>query len=225
MSLHLQRDLDHLKKDVLQLGYQVETAINNSIICLIDRRPELAENIFSGEQLINEKEVQIEESCLKILALHQPVAVDLRFIVVVLKVNNDLERMGDFAINIAKRALFLASKNPIQYPTEFTQTMAKSITIMVRDSLESLITLDATMARNVIAMDNDVDDANRQMYVKLQALMKEDSTSVERAVSLLSTSRYLERIADLATNIAEDVLFMVEGEVIRHQNLSPQIQH
>ena len=225
MSLHLQRDLDHLKKDVLQLGYQVETAINNSIICLIDRRPELAENIFSGEQLINEKEVQIEESCLKILALHQPVAVDLRFIVVVLKVNNDLERMGDFAINIAKRALFLASKNPIQYPTEFTQTMAKSITIMVRDSLESLITLDAKMARNVIAMDNDVDDANRQMYVKLQALMKEDSTSVERAVSLLSTSRYLERIADLATNIAEDVLFMVEGEVIRHQNLSPQIQH
>ena len=151
--------------------------------------------------------------------------MDLRFIVVVLKVNNDLERMGDFAINIAKRALFLASKNPIQYPTEFTQTMAKSITIMVRDSLESLITLDATMARNVIAMDNDVDDANRQMYVKLQALMKEDSTSVERAVSLLSTSRYLERIADLATNIAEDVLFMVEGEVIRHQNLSPQIQH
>ena len=225
MSLHLQRDLDHLKKDVLQLGYQVETAINNSIICLIDRRPELAENIFSGEQLINEKEVQIEESCLKILALHQPVAVDLRFIVVVLKVNNDLERMGDFAINIAKRALFLASKNPIQYPTEFTQTMAKSITIMVRDSLESLITLDAKMARNVIAMDNDVDDANRQMYVKLQALMKEDSTSVERAVSLLSTSRYLERIADLATNIAEDVLFMVEGEVIRHQDLSPQIQH
>ena len=225
MSLHLQRDLDQLKKDVLQLGYRVETAINNSIICLIDRRPELAENIFSGEQLINEKEVQIEESCLKILALHQPVAVDLRFIVVVLKVNNDLERMGDFAINIAKRALFLASKNPIQYPTEFTQTMAKSITIMVRDSLESLITLDATMARNVIAMDNDVDDANRQMYVKLQALMKEDSTSVERAVSLLSTSRYLERIADLATNIAEDVLFMVEGEVIRHQDLSPQIQH
>ena len=225
MSLHLQRDLDQLKKDVLQLGYRVETAINNSIICLIDRRPELAENIFSGEQLINEKEVQIEESCLKILALHQPVAVDLRFIVVVLKVNNDLERMGDFAINIAKRALFLASKNPIQYPTEFTQTMAKSITIMVRDSLESLITLDAKMARNVIAMDNDVDDANRQMYVKLQALMKEDSTSVERAVSLLSTSRYLERIADLATNIAEDVLFMVEGEVIRHQNLSPQIQH
>ena len=151
--------------------------------------------------------------------------MDLRFIVVVLKVNNDLERMGDFAINIAKRALFLASKNPIQYPTEFTQTMAKSITIMVRDSLESLITLDAKMARNVIAMDNDVDDANRQMYVKLQALMKEDSTSVERAVSLLSTSRYLERIADLATNIAEDVLFMVEGEVIRHQDLSPQIQH
>ena len=217
MSLHLQRDLDQLKKEILQLGSMVETAINNAILALNDRRPELAENVFSEEILINEKEVLIEEECLKILALHQPVAVDLRFIVVVLKVNNDLERMGDFAVNVAKRAVFLSSKNPIPCPTEFTDTMSKNIRTMVHGSLDALVKLDVDLARNVIAMDDDVDDVNRQMYVELQALMENDSSTIERAIGLLSTSRYLERIADLATNIAEDVIFMVEGEVVRHK--------
>ncbi|MBL4865372.1 MAG: phosphate signaling complex protein PhoU [Pseudomonadales bacterium] len=217
MSLHLQRDLDQLKKEILQLGSMVETAINNAILALNDRRPELAENVFSEEILIDEKEVLIEEDCLKILALHQPVAVDLRFIVVVLKVNNDLERMGDFAVNVAKRAVFLSSQNPIPYPPEFTDKMSKSIRTMVHNSLDALVKLDVDLARNVIAMDDVVDDVNRQMYVELQALMENDSSTIERAIGLLSTSRYLERIADLATNIAEDVIFMVEGEVVRHQ--------
>ena len=116
MSRHLQRDLDQLKKDILQLGNMVETAISNAILSLNDRRPELAEEVISKESQIDNKEVLIEEECLKILALHQPVAMDLRFIVAVLKVNNDLERMGDFAVNVANRALFLCSEKPIPSP-------------------------------------------------------------------------------------------------------------
>ena len=219
MSLHLQRDLDQLKKDILLLGDRVELAINNALLALTDRRPELAELVFAEEKIIDETEVQIEEYCLKILALHQPVAVDLRFIVVVLKVNNDLERMGDFAVNIAKRAIFLGKNDQVSFPAEFTQVMAASIQTMVQNSLESLVRLDVNMAREVIAMDGKVDEINRQMYGEMQSLIKRDPSTVESAIALLSSSRYLERIADLATNIAEDVIFMVEGEVIRHQKI------
>jgi phosphate transport system protein len=217
MSLHLQKDLDRLRKEILQLGAMVETAINTAILAVNDRRAELADSVFEGERWINDKEVSIEEDCLKILALHQPVAVDLRFIVVVLKVNNDLERMGDFAVNVAKRAVFLNSKEPIPIPPEFSNTMSRSIRTMVHSSLDALVKLDLDLAHEVIAMDNDVDEVNRQMYVELQALMETDTSTIERAIGLLSTSRYLERIADLATNIAEEVIFMVEGEVVRHQ--------
>jgi len=217
MSRHLQRDMDRLKKEILQLGNMVETAINNSILSLKDRRSDLAESVISEEKTIDEKEVLIEEECLKLLALHQPVAMDLRFIVVVLKVNNDLERMGDFAVNIAKRAIFLSSEKPIPSPPELTEIMSTSIRTMVRMSLDSMVELDVILARRVIAMDNEVDDINRQMYVEFQAQVERDPTTIKRALGLLSISRYLERIADLATNIAEDVIFMVEGEVIRHQ--------
>ena len=217
MSRHLQRDLDKLKKEILQLGNMVETAISNAILSLNDRRPDLADQVISNEIHIDNKEVMIEEECLKILALHQPVAMDLRFIVVVLKVNNDLERMGDFAVNIAKRALFLSSEKPIPSPPEFSEVMSNNIRTMVMNSLDAMVKLDVDLARSVIAMDNEVDDINRQMYVEFQTLVEEDPTTIKRALGLLSTSRYLERIADLATNIAEDVVFMVEGEVIRHQ--------
>ncbi|MFT5208313.1 MAG: phosphate transport system protein [Flavobacterium sp.] len=216
MSLHLQRDLVQIKKEILQLGNMVEVAINNAILSLIDRRPELAESVIKNEKFINQKEVLIEENCLKILALHQPVAVDLRFIVVILKVNNDLERMGDFAVNAAKRAISLSKQAPIPYPPEFTNTMSKGIITMVHDSLDALVKLDVNIARKVIAMDDDIDEVNRLMYVELQSLMEKDSSTINRAVELLSTSRYLERIADLATNIAEEIIFIVEGEIVRH---------
>lgn len=219
MSLHLKRDMEYLKKEVLQLGDRVETAINNAMLILTERRKDLADNIFAAEDTINEKEVNIEENCLKILALHQPVAVDLRFIVVVLKVNNDLERMGDLAVNVAQRAMFLSNQSPIDWPSDFADVMPKSINTMVHDSLNALVELDVDLAHKVIAMDSVVDDINRRMYSQMQALMERDNASIERAIALLSSSRYLERVADLATNIAEDVIFMVEGEVIRHQEL------
>ena len=217
MSRHLQRDLDELKKELLQLGGMVETAINNSLIAINDRRPELAEALIKEEKLVDEKEVHIEEECLKILALHQPVAMDLRFIVVVLKVNNDLERMGDMASKIAKRSLLLSSEDPIPTLREFREVMPDYIRTMVKNSLEAMIKLDLEMARKVIEMDNTVDEINKQMYQAFHQQVIADPNTTQRALATLSVSRYLERIADLATNVAEDVIFMIDGEVIRHQ--------
>ncbi|MFN0002546.1 MAG: phosphate signaling complex protein PhoU [Pseudohongiellaceae bacterium] len=216
MSLHLQRDLDALKKEVLQLGNLVESAINAAILALNNRETELADKVMQYEKEINDKEVYIEEECLKILALHQPVAVDLRFIVVVLKVNNDLERMGDFAKNIAKRAIFLATQPPIPIFQEFAVDLPVMVRSMVRKSLDALVTLDVDLARNVIKMDEKVDEINREMYAEVHRIIQQDASKAEVAMSLLSTSRYMERIADLSTNIAEDVMFMVEGRVFRH---------
>ena len=216
MSLHLQRDLEALKKEILQLGTLVETAINTAIQALNNREVVLADKVFLLEEEINDKEVFIEEECLKILALHQPVAVDLRFIVVVLKVNNDLERMGDFAKNIAKRAIHLSSLPPIAMFSAFTSDLPVMVRSMVRKSLDALVSLDVELAISVISMDDDVDEINRQMYQEVQRAIHKDVNNTEVAMNLLSTSRYMERIADLSTNIAEDVVFMVEGRVVRH---------
>lgn len=217
MSLHLERDLDELKRDVLHLGSLVETALGNASVVLRDRRVKLAQAVYAGESVINEKEVQIEESCLKILALHQPVAIDLRFIVVVLKVNNDLERIGDLAENLTARAVYLAEREPMPEPMAIINGMFVTIRSMLKDSLESLVKLDVDLARKVIEQDDGVDQINRQMYDDFRQMMARDASMIEQATSWLSCSRYLERIADLATNISEDVVFMVEGEVVRHQ--------
>ena len=217
MSLHLERDLDELKRDVLHLGSLVETALGNASFVLRDRRVKLAQAVYAGESVINEKEVQIEESCLKILALHQPVAIDLRFIVVGLKVNNDLERIGDLAENLTARAVYLAEREPMPEPMAIINGMFVTIRSMLKDSLDSLVKLDVDLARKVIEQDDGVDQINRQMYDDFRQMMARDASMIEQATSWLSCSRYLERIADLATNISEDVVFMVEGEVVRHQ--------
>ena len=217
MSLHLERDLDELKRDVLHLGSLVETALGNASFVLRDRRVKLAQAVYAGESVINEKEVQIEENCLKILALHQPVAIDLRFIVVVLKVNNDLERIGDLAENLTARAVYLAEREPMPEPMAIINGMFVTIRSMLKDSLDSLVRLDVDLARKVIEQDDGVDQINRQMYDDFRQMMARDASMIEQATSWLSCSRYLERIADLATNISEDVVFMVEGEVVRHQ--------
>jgi len=216
MSLHLQRDLEKLKKEILKLGTMVESAINNAIFALNNREMSYVDEVLRLEDHINEMEVKIEEDCLKILALHQPVAGDLRFIVVSLKVNNDLERMGDFAKNIAKRARELMQEEPISTLPEFVNELPNLVRTMVRNSLDALVKLDVGLAREVIAMDDKVDEINRAMYQEVSRVAKENPSKTEIAISLLSTSRYMERIGDLSTNIAEDVIFMVEGRVIRH---------
>lgn len=216
MSLHLQRDVEKLKKEILKLGTMVETAINNAILALNNREMSYVDEVLKNEEFINEMEVKIEEDCLKILALHQPVAGDLRFIVVALKVNNDLERMGDFAKNIAKRAKELMEEEPMATLPEFVNELPDLVRTMVRNSLDALVKLDVELAREVIAMDDKVDAINRSMYDEVTRVARENADRTEVAISLLSTSRYMERIGDLSTNIAEDVIFMVEGRVIRH---------
>ena len=196
MSLHLQRDLDELKRDILHLGSLVETALGNASFVLRDRRVELAQAVYADESAINEKEVQIEENCLKILALHQPVAIDLRFIVVVLKVNNDLERIGDLAENLTARAVYLAEREPMPEPMATINAMFVTIRSMLKDSLDSLVKLDVDLARKVIEQDDGVDQINRQMYDDFRQMMARDASMIEQATSWLSCSRYLERIAD-----------------------------
>ncbi|MEM7262508.1 MAG: phosphate signaling complex protein PhoU [Planctomycetota bacterium] len=212
----MQRDLDSLKRKILTMGSMVEESTNMAISSLVDRRPELAYEVMQGDDAIDELEVEIEEDCLKVLALHQPVATDLRFVVAVMKVNNDLERMGDLAINIAERASYLSTHDPLNVPLDY-ERMATLSRDMVKQSLDAVVNLDTNLARQVAAQDDEVDALNAEMFVVLQDRMREDPSTVERAVHLLSTSRHLERIADLATNIAEDVVFMVDGEVVRHQ--------
>ena len=215
MPRHLQRDLERLKKEILTVGSMVEEATDKAILALMNRRPELAREVIEGDEAIDAKEVEVEEQCLKILALHQPVAVDLRFIVAVMKVNNDLERMGDLAVNIAERAAFLATNEPIGVLLSFKK-MVDAVRAMVHQSLDALVNLDPALARNVLQRDDEVDEINREMFEVLQQLMHDDHATIERAVHTLSSSRNLERIADHATNIAEDVIFMIEGDVIRH---------
>ncbi len=216
MSLHFQRDLENLKKEILFIGGLVEESINNSILALKNRDVALAESVIAKEYIIDDKEVGIEEECLKILALHQPVATDLRFVVVVLKVNNDLERMGDLATNIAQRALFLSKHDPLPDLVEFINDLFIMVQKMVKDTINALIIMNTDLAQSVILSDDAVDDINRLMHKKVNETIMEDSSTTERAINLLSTSRYLERIADLSTNIAEDVIFMIDGNVVRH---------
>lgn len=217
MPKHLQRDLDSLKKDLLAMGSMVWDAIQRAMTALVDRRPELAAQLLEVDDAIDAREVEIEEECLKLLALHQPVATDLRYIIAVLKVNNDLERIGDLAVNIAERAVYLASHDPLPVPLEFGG-MVDRVQAMVNGALDALVERDTELARRVLAMDDEVDDLHRAMFDALQGVMRADPATVVRAVQSLSVSRHLERIADLATNIAEDVVFMVDGDLIRHQH-------
>jgi len=216
MTRHLQMELDNLKKELLHIASMVENATEKALVALIERRGELAQEVIDEDDLIDDKEVRIEEECLKILALYQPVANDLRFVITVLKVNNDIERVGDLAVNIAERAIYLSSREMLDVSLDLPE-MISNVMTMLRGSLDALTKKDTDLARRIITMDDDVDEANREIYKVLQHLMSKNPDTIKRAVHLLSASRHLERIADLATNICEDVVYMVEGEVIRHQ--------
>lgn len=219
MPVHLLRDLERLKKMVLEMGTIVEESISRAITALATCNRALAENVIEGDNETDRREVQIEEECLKLLALHQPVARDLRFVVAVLKMNNDLERMGDFAVNMAERVLFLASTRQVPVPRDLLM-MAQKVTSMVHRSLDSLIESNATLARAVILADDEVDELRNQIFSAVMDEIRADVERLEQWVQLLSAVRYLERIADLATNIAQDVIYLVEGDVVRHQNIS-----
>jgi len=216
MTTHLQREIDKLKKEILFMGAEVEDALGKAVDALITRNSELAEEVIKSDEEMDQLEVEIEEECLKILALHQPVAIDLRYVIAILKINNDLERIGDLGVNIAERAVYLSSHAPIDLPLDF-RGMAEMAQLMLKRSLDALVNLDATLARQVRASDDEVDAINRYMYTLMEDYIKENPQRISEVLHLLSASRHLERVADQATNIAEDVIYMVEGEIVRHQ--------
>jgi phosphate transport system protein len=216
MPKHLQREIENLKKKLLALGAKVETSVKDATLSIEKRDAELAQKIIDDDVNIDNTEVEIEEDCLKILALHQPVAVDLRFIVAVLKINNDLERIGDLAVNIAERAVFLAGQPKVNISIDLVD-MAHNAQSMLKKSIDALINHDAELAHKVCVSDDIVDQMNRQMYLKVQEAILKNPEQISILIHLLSASRHLERIADHTTNIAEDVIYMVEGQIIRHK--------
>ncbi len=215
MSKHLERDMDRLSRHIMDLGDLVETATNNAIKAIETYDLSLVEEIEAGEKDIDRMEVEIEEECLKTLALHQPVAVDLRFLVVILKVNNDLERMGDQVLNIAERVEFLVKQKRVGVDLDFSE-MGNICIVMLRQSLEALVRRDVRTAWQVLSMDDELNALHARTYQRLQQEMTNNPEIVVPAVSCLTISSNLERIGDLATNIAEEIIFMEEGEVVRH---------
>jgi phosphate transport system protein len=177
----------------------------------------LARRVIEGDATIDEMEIDVEEECLKVLALHQPVAGDLRFIVAVLKINNDLERIADLAVNIAERAINLASKPPVAIPFDLFG-MAHSASSMLKNSLNAMINLDSELASQVCVLDDEVDAANREAFGRIQDEILQSPQLIDPLIQLLSVSRHIERIADLATNIAEDVIYMARGQIVRHRH-------
>jgi phosphate transport system protein len=218
MTKHLERDLDNLQRDILVLAASVEEAIHKAIRALQEPAlaADLAKEVIDGDTLIDAEENRVEEECLKILALHQPVAIDLRRIAAAVKINTDLERMADLAEDIAERALNLSRLPSIPIPQRL-QKMTDLTTSMVRQSLDAFVNLDARLARLVCRLDDEVDRYNNEIIEELIHLMQASPEMVEPGLSLFSATRHLERIADHATNIAEDLIYLVEGEIVRHR--------
>jgi len=216
MRVRLQNDIERLKKRVVALGTLVEERVRQAVKAIECRDGDLAEKIIDGDVEIDHLEVDLEEECLKILALHQPVADDLRFIVAVLKMNNDLERIGDLAVNIAERAQLVSQYPQIQIPFDYF-TMAQSAQEMLEKSLDALVNRDLNLAYEVCAQDDDVDFMKTAMQALFGSQVRKTPEQVEPLVDLFLVSRHLERIADHATNIAEDVIYMISGQIHRHR--------
>lgn len=215
MSVHLQRQLDRLKKDILSLCAAIEEQVQLSVQALLSRDEAAARGVEKRDLEIDHREVEIEEECLKTLALYQPVAGDLRFIVSALKINNDLERIGDMAVNIARKALSLSSLPAFDIPFDLAG-MSEKAQSMLHDSLDAMVNLDRQMAASVCARDDAVDQMKHDIRVKAEALIRQDPSCLSVMLNLLAVSRNLERIADHATNIAEDVVYLIDGRIIRH---------
>ena len=215
MSIHLSRDLENVQRRVLSLASAVEQIVEKSIRALFERDAALARTLMESDTPIDMEENVIEEECLKILALHQPVAVDLRRVAAIVKINSDLERMADLAVNIAERALALAQGPEVPVPTTFHQ-MTDLTNTMVGDSLDAFVKLDVDLAKRVCRLDDEVDRYNREIIDHVSEFMKQSPGNVDPGLHLFSAARQLERVADHATNIAEDVVYLVEGKIIRH---------
>jgi phosphate transport system protein len=215
MPKRLQKDLDKIKKRILYLGAMVEERVRMAIKAIENWDAELAKEILRKDYEIDELEIEVEEECLKIMALHQPVAVDLRFLVATIKINNDLERIGDEAVNIANRVRNIAKRQRLQLTFDYS-LMAEKAASMLRMSLDSLVNLDVDTAFKVLTLDDDVDHMHREIYDKIKEIMTRKPDASGYLINLYTISRHLERVADHSTNIAEEVIYLIEGEIVRH---------
>ncbi len=215
MPKHLQREIESLKNKIVTMGGEVEDRVYKSTLSIIKRDLSLAEAVIKSDPDIDNMEVEIEEDCLKILALHQPVAIDLRFIIAVLKINSDLERVGDLAVNIAERSVYLASREPIEMPFDVVD-MSTKVEKMLTQSIDALVNMDVRLALRVRAQDEEIDTINRNMYAHVKELFQAKPERTNSLLHAISICRHLERIADHASNIAEDVVYLVNAEIVRH---------
>ncbi|MCR9117849.1 MAG: phosphate signaling complex protein PhoU [bacterium] len=214
MGKHLHNDLEKLERELISMSSMVEEAIKDACKILLDRKTELADAVFTREDEIDRREVHIEDESLKILALHQPVAVDLRRCAAILKINNDLERVADLAVNIVERANGLVKFPEFEPPKELTE-MSEIAVDMLKESLDAFVQSDVDLARSICLRDSKLNELNCLVIAELEEKMQ-SGNSVPAAIHFFSASRHIERIGDHATNIAEDVIYLVEGEIARH---------
>ena len=215
MANQKEQDIEALKERVLKMGGFVEESIRKSITALVERDRNLAIEVIDGDAIVNNFDVEIEEECIRFLAIWQPSGSNLRFITTAIKIITDLERMGDLAVDICERAMELNDEPPLK-PYVDIPRMAEAAQKMLKDSLDAFVARDADLALNVCAADDFVDNLNHQIFNELLLYMLKDPKNISRAVRLTYITKYLERIADHATNIAEMVVYMVQGKVIRH---------
>jgi phosphate transport system protein len=222
MTMHFFKEIDRLKKHVLSLSALVEENLNRAVRSIEEQDPELAQKAIDSDGQIDEQEVEVEEESLKILALHQPVAIDLRFIISVLKINSDLERIGDLAVNIAERSLELSRQQRLNVPLDF-EGMSGKVRVMLKKSIDSLVNMDVDLAREVCAADDEIDAINRGIHDMVIEKIRESETRerTDGLLHLLSVARHLERIADHTTNIAEDLIYTIEAKIVRHHAEQP----
>jgi phosphate transport system protein len=216
MHRHFEYELDGLKSNIIKIASLAEDAVAESIRSLLEQRKEVAEQVISADKQIDMYEIVIDNHVVDILALQQPVAVDLRFILAASKINNDLERIGDHAVNIAQSAIKLADE-PFIKPLVDIPLMAETTKHMMRDAIDAFIHRDSPKARSVLKNDDVIDNLNRKVVADLVTLMRADSKTIDQALDLIRVSRNLERVADLTTNIAEQVIFMAEARIVKHQ--------
>jgi phosphate transport system protein len=207
--------VDRLKRLLLALSAEVETDVRSAVRAVEERDEELARQVVDREERINATEVDVEEECLKILALHQPVAADLRCIVAVLKINQDLERIGDLAVHIAERGLFLCGQPPVNIPFRLGE-MADKAQAMLKKVLDAFVSLNDTAAHEVCAADSEIDAINRDIYQQVKKAVVRSPELFEVFLQIMHIARHLERIADHTTNIAEDLIYLIEGRIVRH---------
>jgi phosphate transport system protein len=217
MAIHLIREIDKLKKMILSLAALVEESVNRAVKAVAERDLNLAQLVIESDHEIDKVEVDVEEECLKILALHQPVANDLRFIIAMLKINHDLERIGDLAVSVGERASTLAGLPRPDVDFDLL-AMADKVQSMVAHSIDALINKDLTLARRIWMEDDEIDNMNRAMYQQVMQAIRKNPGQLDALLNVLSVARNLERIADHATNIAKDVIYLIQGDIVRHRS-------